>query len=251
MITHFDARRFERLHFERGVALRELALETGIGLAVLNRIEQGTDPDHTGLTLGQFIRLSNYLGVAPTTLLTTRNQESVSSDSCSIPDDSGNGCAGEPLPCANDLAADVRALGAILHDLKARIRIAAFAEAVQWTIQRLHAAADQLDTDLAPTGMRIHRIGGVISIRAIDDTHHDKLLAVRRHPDTASKCRSTSPQRARLVHQILTSGKSTNTLSHADRQNLSILMRAGVLEQDRNVIIVTDDVRKSLFLEEG
>jgi len=251
MITHFDARRFELLHFERGVALRELALETGIGLAVLNRIEQGTDPDHTGLTLGQFIRLANYLGVTPTTLLTTRTQNPASSNTRSIPDNVGNGSDPEPLPGPNDLSADVRALGAILHDLSARIRIASLAEAVQWTLQRLHAAADQLDTDLAPTGMRIHRLGGVISIRAIDDTHHDRLLAVRRHPDTASKCRSTSPQRARLVHQILTSGKSTNTLSSKDRQNLSILMRAGVLEQDRNAIIVTDDVRKSLFLEEN
>ena len=251
MTTTFDARRFELLHSERGISLRELGSETGIGLSVLNRVEQGTDPDATGLTLGQFIRIANYLAVDPATLLTTQAQASSSSHTLGIPGDTDYHAEDEPTPPSDDLTADVRLLGAILHDINTRIRITALAEVLNWTVRRVHAAADQLDLDLAPTGTRIHRIGGVINVRAIDDTHQDQLLAVRRHPEATAKYRITSPPRARFLHQILTTGKSTNTLSATDRRDLAILMRAGVLKQGRNKISVTDDLRKSLFPEEG
>ena len=64
-----------------------------------------------------------------------------------------------------------------------------------------------------------------------------------------SRHRITAPRRARLVHAVLNDGKTTNSLSVKDRQDLAILMRAGVLQPQRNTITVTDDVTRSLFPE--
>jgi len=226
MTVTLNAERFTLLRLERGLAIRQLALNSGIDVAVLNRLDAGGITNAPSLTLAQFLRLANALDVDPGDLLTVEHQVRADPD-------------GQPE--------DPATLGALLHDLNGAIPAVVVAEALGWTLPRLLAAADLLTEHLSAAGMTVQRQSGRLALRPRDDRHADVLNAVRQHPRASHSQRVVTPGRARLVYQAMQQPLSQHALSDNDRREIAILIRAGILHLDVNRdVTVTDRVRESI-----
>lgn len=224
MTLRLNAKRLTLLRLDRGLATRQLALDSGINIAVLNRLETQGSAQLSSLTLTQFLRLCERLGVAPGAL---------------IDDDTA--------PTGVE-SSDAAVLGAMLHDLRTAVAMVVLTDVLGWTSERLHAAADALLPVLAPAGLMVHRDNGRIALRAIDDTHAAATLAARKHPRIGKSQRLVTPPRARLVHQALNYALLSHALSDDDRRNLATLIRAGLVQEDsERRLEISDDVYLSLF----
>ena len=134
-----DQRRLNRIRLSRGLAVRELARDTGISISVLNRLETSTDPTLSTISVAEFARLADRLGVHVGDLFTNTTDTTTS------------GPADEP---------DVQRLGALLLDLKHATPIVVLADALGWTLDRVHRAATALSGTLAPSGLTMFHAGG-------------------------------------------------------------------------------------------
>lgn len=213
MNVTLNGERFTLLRLERGLAIRQLALESGIDVTVLNRLDAGGIGSAPSLTLAQFLRLADCLDVHPGELLTT--ERPVHTDPDTEPDDPA-------------------VLGALLHDLTGTIPAVVVAEVLRWTLPRLHAAADTLTELLRPAGMTVQRQSGRLALRPRDDQHADALTAIRQHPRATHSQRVVTPGRAQLVYRAMHQPLSQHALSDNDRREIAILMRAGILELNSN-----------------
>jgi len=221
-----NAEQFTLLRLERGFAIRQLALDSGIDVAVLNRLDAGGITTAPSLTLAQFLRLADCLDVHPGDLLTVERH--VRADPDAQPDDPAT-------------------LGALLHDLNGAIPATVVAEALGWTLPRLHAATDNLTEHLATAGMTVQRQSGRLALRARNDRHATAVHAVRHHPRANQSQRVVTPGRARIVYKAMQQPLSQHALSDNDRREIAILMRAGILELDNNRdVAVTTRVRNSI-----
>jgi transcriptional regulator with XRE-family HTH domain len=219
-----NANRLTLLRLDRGLATRQLAFDSGINIAVLNRLETEGSAQVSSLTLAQFLRLCERLGVAPDAL---------------IDDDAA--------PAAVE-SSDAAVLGAMLRDLRTAVATVVLTDVLGWTSERLHAAADALLPLLAPAGLTVHRHDGRIALRAVDDTHCAAALSARKHPRIGKSQRLVTPPRARLVHQALNYSLLSHALSDDDRRNLAVLIRAGLVQEDsERRLEVSDDVHLSLY----
>lgn len=193
---------------------------------MLNRLDAGGIANAPSLTLAQFLRLADALDVDPCDLLSVEHP--VRTDPEGQPDDPAR-------------------LGAVLHDLNGAIPAVVVAEALGWTLPRLHAAADALTEQLSAAGMTVQRQSGRLALRACDDRHADVLKAVRQHPRASHSQRVVTPGRARLVYQAMQQPLSQHSLSDNDRREIAILMRAGILQLDNNRdVTLTDRVGESV-----
>ncbi len=228
MTVHLNRERFTLLRLERGLAIRQLALDSGIDIAVLNRLDADGITSAPSLTLAQFLRLADRLDVRPHDLLTEENQPG--SDGDSEPDDAAT-------------------LGAVLHDLTGAVAAVILAHALGWTLPRVHAAADALRERVAVAGMTVQRQSGRLALRARDDRHAPAVNAARHHPRATHSQRVVTPARARLAYKAMQQPLSQHALSDNDRREIAVLMRAGILELDSNRdVAVTGRVTRSLNL---
>jgi len=224
-MTTINQQRLIALRLSRGLAVRQLARDCGIEIAVLNRLETSTDPTLSTLTVAALIRLANHLQVPVGHLFTTS------------PDDRD---PVEPGP-------DHQRLGALLTALHAATPVVAIADALGWSPVRVHDAADTLNQILAPAGMTVFRNSGLISIRPADDLHTDAELAVRRHPRTRGTQRLLTPARAKLLYRAAQSPISPHSLTNNDRINIATLLKAGALVEDnQRRFVPSPDVLASL-----
>jgi transcriptional regulator with XRE-family HTH domain len=219
-----NAKRLTLLRLDRGLATRQLALDSGINIAVLNRLETEGSAQLSSLTLAQFLRLCERLGVSPDAL---------------IDDDAAP---------AEVKSSDAAVLGAMLHDLRTAVAMVVLIDVLGWTSERLHSAADALLALLAPAGLMVHRHDGRIALRAVDDTHSAATLSARKHPRIGKCQRLVTPPRAKLVRQALNYSLLSHALSGDDRRNLAVLMRAGLVQEDsERRLEISDDVHLSLY----
>lgn len=226
MNVTLNGERFTLLRLERGLAIRQLALDSGIDITVLNRLDAGGINNAPSLTLAQFLRLANALDVHPGELLTA--------------EDPG-------LPDPDTQPEDPAMLGAILHDLTGAIPAVVIAQVLRWTLPRLHAAADILTEHLHLAGMTVQRQSGRLALRPRDDQHADALTEIRQHPRATHSQRVVTPGRAQLVYRAMQQPLSQHALSDNDRREIAVLMRAGILELDSNRdVAVTERVRASI-----
>lgn len=233
--THLDQQRLVTLRMQRGLAVRQLARDCGIEIAVLNRLETGDNPSLSTLSAAALTRLADRLHVPIGTLFTTTTETTA--------DDPAD--ANEPERV--DVASDARQLGALLNALGQDTAVIAIADALGWTSRRVHHAAAALDELLTPTGTTVFKNNGLISIRPADDTHSDAELAVKRHPRAKPSQRLVTPARARILLRAQTAAVSQHSLSGNDRVNIATLLKAGLLEEtDQRRLVPTQDVLDSL-----
>lgn len=232
--THLDQERLVALRLQRGLAVRQLARDCGIEIAVLNRLETGDNPSLSTISVAALTRLADRLNVPIDALFTTTTTAVESYPADTDPE--------QP-----DTAADVRRLGALLNALGQDTAVVAIADALGWTSRRVHHAAAALDELLTPTGTTIFKNNGLISIRPADDTHSDAELAVKRHPRAKPSQRLVTPARARILRRAQTTAVSQHSLSGNDRVNIATLLKAGLLEEsDQRRLVPTQDVLDSL-----
>lgn len=231
--NHLDQQRLIALRMQRCLAVRQLARDCGIEIAVLNRLETADNPLLSTISVAALTRLADRLNVPVGTLFstTTTNVE-----------------ADEPnAHNATDDASDARRLGALLNALDQDTAVIAIADALGWTSRRVHHAAATLDGLLEPTGTTVFKNNGLISIRPADDTHSDAELAVKRHPRAKPSQRLLTPARARILLRAQTEPVSQHSLAANQRVNIATLLKAGLLEEtDQRRLVPTQDVLDSL-----
>lgn len=224
-MTTINQTRLMELRLARGLAVRQLARDCGIEIAVLNRLETSDDPSLSTLTVAALIRLADRLQVPVGKLFASDHDTN------------------QPVPPDPDHAR----LGALLTALGKDTPVVALADALDWPTPRVHQAADDLITLLAPAGMTVFRNSGLMSIRPVDDLHAEAELAARRHPRTRGTQRLVTPARAKLLFRAAQTPISPHSLSNADRVNIATLLKAGVLiEDDRRHYVPAPDVLTSL-----
>lgn len=226
-MNRLDPQRLTMLRLDRGLASRQLALDCGIDITVLNRLESHGDASLSTVSLAQFLRLADRLNVPARMLLTDDQPEA------------------EP-----DEEDDPRHLGALLTELGNHTQLLIVADALDWTVTRVHAAADALASLLEPAGLTVFRDSGRISIRPLGDEHQQATITVKQDPRLPYSQRVVTPARAQQVYKALHGKLSEHAFSTEDRRHYVILKRVGLLdyESDRR-IVPTDDVLRSLYPE--
>lgn len=228
MTNKLNGPRLTSLRLERGLATRELALDCGIDVAVLRRLETQGDPSLSTLSLAQFLRLADRLNVSADLLLTND----------------------EPNQQPAQQPDDPALLGALLTELANHTQVLIIADALAWDVPRVHAAADALIALLRPTGLTIYRDSGRISLRALDDRHQDATIKVKQDPRLPYAQRILTPARVRKVYRALNGELSEHVFGETDRRDLAVLQRVGLLRYDSDrEIVATDDVMRSLYPE--
>lgn len=221
-----DSERLTLIRQERGLATREVALDSGIDIAVLRRLEANGDPSLSTVSLAQFLRIADRLNVPAETLLAVDEPE----DEPVHPDDPA-------------------LLGALLTELATHTQTLIVAEALGWDVPRVHTAADTLDVLLRPAGQAIYRDSGRISLRPRDDRHQPATVKVKQDPRLPYAQRVLTPARLKKVHRALAGTLSEHAFGETDRRDLAVLKRVGILDDTGSTISVTDDVMRSLYPE--
>ncbi|UUZ60577.1 helix-turn-helix domain-containing protein [Nocardioides sp. B-3] len=235
MSTRIDRERLIALRMNRGLAVRQLAHDCGIEIAVLNRLETSDDPSLSTLSVAALTRLADRLQV-PVGHLFTDGTQPPADAACR---DGGS-----------DSVADAASLGALVTALDHGTSIVALADGLGWTTDRVHNAADALDRALRTVGMTVFRKSGLLSIRPIDDTHATAELAVRRHPRAHNTQRLASPARTKILYRAAHTPISPHSLAEKDRVNIATLLKAGVLiENNDRCFVPSPDVLASLHPE--
>ena len=186
-MNRLDQQRLIRLRMQRGLAVRQLARDCGIEIAVLNRLETSTDPTLSTLSVAALTRLADRLAV-PVGALFTDDPPTAARQ------------RGDPDTTRPDAAA----LGALLTSLGQDTAVVAIADALAWNVDRVHDAAAALDALLRPAGTTLFKNNGLMSIRPIDDSHTDAELAIRRHPRAKANQRLVTAARARILFNAAT-----------------------------------------------
>lgn len=224
-MNRINQQRLIAYRLERGLAVRQVARDCGIEIAVLNRLETLDDSNTSPLSVSQLMRIADHLGIPVTDLFTN-------DDDCAAP------------PPETD---DPRLLGALLRALNSDTPVVVIAASLDWDIPRVHTAADTLRQHLRPAGMTIYKESGLISIRPLDDRHAEAELAARRHPRARAAQTLLTPARARLLYRAARTPISPHSLSGSDRTNVAVLIKAGVLvENEDRFFVPSGDVLESL-----
>ena len=215
----------------RGLAVRQLARDCGIEIAVLNRLETATDPTLTTLTVAALIRLADHLDVPvghPLHQTTTDPRQP------------------QPSPPRRH-AARRRQPRRTPHRARARHPRRRPRRRPRLDHNRVHDAADALDAALAPVGMTVFRNSGLMLHPARRRHHTDAELAVARHPRAREQPTPRHPRPRRLLYRAAREPISPHSLSKADRVNIATLLKAGVLVETKDRHFVpAPDVAESL-----
>lgn len=223
-MSRINQRALTDIRLARGLAVRQLARDSGIEIEVLNRLETSDNPSLTTISLAAFLRLAEHLNVHPSALLE---------------DDTPTSCRpGTP---------DSQRLGALLTALGQNTAIVAIADALGWDKPRLQDAIDNLAATLRSAGIIVFQHNGLVSLRPADESHADAVIAIARHPRARARQRLLTPARARIVYRAARQPISPHSISSADRLNISVLLKAQILVEDNNRhYIPSPDVVESL-----
>lgn len=232
-MNRLNQQRLIRLRLQRGLAVRQLARDCGIEIAVLNRLETGDNPSLATMSVAALTRVADRLGV-PVGVLFTHDPSNTT------PEEAINEYAEQARP-------DAATLGALLTVLQQETLVVVLADALDWDTERVHQAAATLNDLLRPTGTTVFKHGGLMSIKPLDDSHSDAELAVRRHPRAKANQRLATPARARILYQAAREPISPHSLSKRDRINIAVLLGAGLLvENETRKYVPALDVELSL-----
>ena len=223
-----DTALIRRRRAKLGLSARAVASELGITGAGYTAIESGLG--NQSIDLGTLVRLSSALGLSVGELLGT-----------------------PPTPTEEE-ADDAAALGALLLTLGERTPVGSLLEALEWTLERLHAAERGLSGGLARVGMRIHRSNSSLAIvpgvTAVAD--EARVRAVRQ----GMARNHVSLQEARMLRHIV-AGDTPTQPSNPERVALAVLINAGLVAfepaqspKTEAPIVLAADVRYSLLLDE-
>lgn len=218
-MNRLNQQRLIRLRLQRGLAVRQLARDCGIEIAVLNRLETGDSPSLATMSVAALTRVADRLGV-PVGILFTNDPDNTAPE--------------HAVEEATDEHTDAAALGALLHVLHQETAVVCLADALGWDIERVHKAAASLTVMLRPAGTTVFKHGGRMSIKPLDDSHSDAELAVRRHARAKPNQRLATPARARILYRAAREPISPHSLSKQDRVNIAVLLGAGLLVENEN-----------------
>lgn len=236
---HLDVESIRSRRIALNISSRVIAGDLGMAEAGYRRLESGLTDEH--LTITQLGRLAAALELDPATLLraTPKVVEVSPADSDSTPDD-------EEL---------VALLGPLLQIVGRAVSIAALAEVVGADTTAVTAALERLKAQLAPGGLVVS-IGkpGVTLVPA-----HSKLgaQAVRQLLRQNDNRGAMNTPGARLLHVVARGSTLPQVPKQAERQQLSILVRAGWLHTPAgrsgapNALALHPDVAFSLVLDDG
>lgn len=218
-----DADRIRRRRRDLGLSQRQLAHTAGTTPAVIERIEDATN--HPDLPLGLVARLADALALPRSALW-------------------ADPTAGAPAAAPDD-AGDAAAVGALLAETGTLTAPEALADALGWTLERTHAAIDDLDRRAHPLGWTIQHTKGDVAIRRRDTaTDPHQLQALLKHHHARRGLTITEARLLAAIHDGRTEQRITG---NNDRVALARLHNAGLI-QDRDQLDLADDVRFSLML---
>jgi transcriptional regulator with XRE-family HTH domain len=200
----------------------------GLPSVTYTAIENGYGTDRLELAL--LVRLARALGVSLDQLVVDP--------------------AGETEQAADG---DAAALGALLHAAGVAVPSGTICEVLGWDFDRLHAAAGVLESGLVGCGLALRRTNARLSIvrgETIDSTA--LKAAIRRQLGREH----VSVAEARMVRRIEAS-TAPQAPSNPETVTLGVLVNAGLVafgeqrtRQTEAPMVLADDVRYSLFLEE-
>lgn len=161
----------------------------------------------------------------------------------------------DPAGGQTEQAADggAAALGALLHAAGVAVPSGTICEVLEWDFDRLHAAVGALESGLAGCGLALRRTNGRLSIvrgETIDSTA--LKAAIRRQLGREH----VSVAEARMLRRV-EAGTAPQAPSNPETVTLGVLVNAGLVafgeqrtRQTEAPMVLADDVRYSLFLEE-
>lgn len=219
-----------RRRIELRRSIRQLAADLGVSGGVITALEAGTN--HKDLSVGFLTRLAEALGVDPTTLLPPGDTDTAA--------EAGPG--------------DAATLGAVVHASEVLTAVDTIAEILDWPLDRVHAALDELAATLPQAGLRLHRLGRKVSIqRSVEALDADRVRStVRAHLANEN----LDITEARVLARVR-DGNLGKELGNADQVALSVLVSAGLITAPGDASNgrqgpweLSDDVRYSLLLHE-
>ena len=129
-LVQLDTALIRRRRAELGFSVRTAAEAIGLSGLTFTKLEGGSD--HGGLELAVVVRLAGLLGVSLDQLILQGGREGASGGD----------------EAAEDAAADVIALGAVLYATQALTPVGTLCEVHGWPLARLHAAEEALEDAL-------------------------------------------------------------------------------------------------------
>lgn len=226
-----DQARLWRIRIARGFSARRLATESGVGIAIYGRLEDGDNPDLSTISVASLVRIADHLRVPIGDLFTQ-------------PDQTNSERVEDPDSDADDSAA----LGRLLHAIGTQANLVAVADSLGWTQERLQAAIDTLDHTLKPAGLLLFRESGRIQIRARDEVDRAAERRFREHPRATASQRLVTPLRAKMLARAHTQpiGRYVDTQRQADEVNLLFDLGLFVADEEGQ-FLPAPDVTYSLY----
>lgn len=218
-----DADLLRRRRVELRLSIRQLAENVGVTSPVIRAMEAGDN--HKDLAVGFIERVADSLGLDPATLWATDNDT--------------EGAPGD----------DAATVGAVLHATGVLTPTVTIAEILDWSLDRVDTALDDLAVALAAAGLRLHRLKRSVSIeRAVEAADRDVIRrAVRAHLNEDS----LNLTEAKVLTRIAT-GTLTKELSNPDKVALGVLSNAELVQPIEGTGAaweLADDVAFSLMLD--
>lgn len=205
------------LRRDQGLTHTQLAERLGVNLGVARAIERRTDG---GLTVDIIAALAEVLGVTPGELF--------------------------PAPCtAAHAPDDCATLEAALHHAGKELTREDLARALDWTLDRVHAAEADLRERLHGTGARLAGQKGLrILSRTTCLTPEQQRGLVRR----SLAQRSLTVPEAQLLRRIADSPVAVSKLGNPERVYMSRFLKAGIVLEQRGHLVLASEFRTDLGL---
>ena len=213
-----------------GLSANQVAAASNISLTVVTTLEKDSAADHS-LTLGQLHAVAHAAGITLSDLL--REPRPPEGRVLADPDD------------------DAAYLGRVLIADLRLVPVADLADATGWPSRRVEVAVSELDTQMRPHGLRVHRLGDQVGLRALDaeaQASVDRLVALRQAR------LGMSATEASLLRKALTGNLDGQRTRVADRPRLSSLIKAGVLRngsRGESYYELTDDAAFAFDIPNG
>ncbi|WP_166133935.1 helix-turn-helix domain-containing protein [Nocardioides ochotonae] len=226
--------RLRRIRMQREVSSRHVALESGVGVPVYRRLEDGDNPDLSTISVASLVRVADCLRVSIGDFF----EPSLNAEGEGATETGSD-------PAARDT--DAATLGALLQALQTQASAVALADSLNWTQERLQSATRQLDEALAPAGLLVFQESGRVQIRARDEAHQEAETRFRQHPRATRSQRLDSRRRASLIAQAHKSPIGPNFRIPATTSEVNLLLGLGVLVDSGSGFAPSGDVTYSLY----